>query len=463
MKHTINRLFFLAAFSFSVTACVQELDNISPAQEVEQELVFSSPENIQNALVGAYTRLGSSAFLGGYYQMDSELLASEDNLRWQGTYNDPRDFFIKNILPQNADVRDLWRRAYEVINITNNVLVNGLPLLEEGSDEANRIEAEARFLRGLTYFELVRSFGRPYQAADVNAPNSGVPLLLEPTMEITEASYPERATIEEVYNQILADLQFAETFLPEENSVFAVKDAAAAILSRVHLERAEYEQARDYAHAVIERGNFGLEDNYASIFNNASSGGPTSAEDIFSIQVTTQALSNTMVTFFASVPEGGRGDVPISAGFIDLYDEGDQRHNFYYEDDNQLWTGKWTNSIAANVNIIRFAEMLLTRAEANYRLGTEVGASPLEDINRLREARRSAELDEGGLALDAVDLDRILLERELELAFEGHRLHDYRRTHRDIDGIPWDDNQLVYPIPFREVQANPKLVQNPGY
>lgn len=463
MKHTIKRLFFLAAFSVSVTACVQELDNISPAQEVEQSLVFSSPENVQNALIGAYTRLGNSSLMGGYLQMDAELLAAEGNLRWQGTFNDPRDFYIKSILPQNADVRNLWRRSYEVINITNNILVNGLPIMEEGSEEANRIEAEARFMRGLVYFELVRSFGRPYQAADVNAANSGVPLLLEPTAAITEESYPARATIEEVYNLILADLQFAEESLPEENSVFAVKDAAAAILSRVHLERAEYEQARDYAHAVIERGNFGLATNYANIFNNASSGGPTSAEDIFSIQVTTQALSNTMVTFFASVPEGGRGDVPITASFVELYDEGDQRRAYYYEDDNQLWTGKWTNSIAANVNIVRFAEMLLTRAEANYRLGTEVGATPLEDINRLREARRSAALDEGGLALDDVDLDRILLERELELAFEGHRLHDYRRTQRDIGDIAWDSNQLVYPIPFREVQTNSNLVQNPGY
>lgn len=107
--------------------------------------------------------------------------------------------------------------------------------------------------------------------------------------------------------------------------------------------------------------------------------------------------------------------------------------------------------------------MLPTRAEANYRLGTEVGASPLEDINRLREARRSEGLEEGALALDDVDPDRILMERELELAFEGHRLHDYRRTRRDIDDIAWDANQLVYPIPFREVQANSNLVQNSGY
>ena len=87
-----------------------------------------------------------------------------------------------------------------------------------------------------------------------------------------------------------------------------------------------------------------------------------------------------------------------------------------------------------------------------------MGDTPLNDINLVRSR---AGLDD----LDALTLDDILLERKLELAFEGQAIHDLKRTQRPVGSILFDDNALVYPIPLREMDANPGLAgqQNPGY
>lgn len=101
--------------------------------------------------------------------------------------------------------------------------------------------------------------------------------------------------------------------------------------------------------------------------------------------------------------------------------------------------------------------MYLIRAEANFRLGTEVGSTPLQDINKIR-ARANANLYSAPLTLN-----QILLERELELAFEGFLIHDLKRTKRSVGSLAYDDNALVFPIPQREIDVNDLLVQNPGY
>ena len=100
----------------------------------------------------------------------------------------------------------------------------------------------------------------------------------------------------------------------------------------------------------------------------------------------------------------------------------------------------------------------MIRAECNVRAGSSTGDTPLNDINLLR-GRANAP------ALTAVTLDEVLFERRLELAFEGHRLHDIRRTQGTIGSMAYDAPELVFPIPQREIDANPVLAtqQNPGY
>jgi len=108
------------------------------------------------------------------------------------------------------------------------------------------------------------------------------------------------------------------------------------------------------------------------------------------------------------------------------------------------------------VPVVRLAEMYLIRAETNLRLNTAVGATPLADVNLIRARSKAT-------ALTSVDLAAILLERRLELAFEGQQLADVKRTAGTVGTTAYNANNLVLPIPQREIDTNKNLVQNPGY
>ncbi len=102
--------------------------------------------------------------------------------------------------------------------------------------------------------------------------------------------------------------------------------------------------------------------------------------------------------------------------------------------------------------------MYLIRAECNQRLGTAIGATPVNDFNAIHTRAKLA-------PVASVTLAQILLERRLELSFEGHRIHDQRRLKENVGTLLYTDPKLVFPIPFRETEANPNLKsqQNPGY
>jgi hypothetical protein len=187
----------------------------------------------------------------------------------------------------------------------------------------------------------------------------------------------------------------------------------------------------------------------------------SSSEDLFNIPVSSVDGENSMNTFYASADNGGRGDIEVSQAHLNLYEPGDERHSLFYIDDatDDTRVGKWANRFG-NVKVIRLAEMYLTRAECNERLGTAVGATPLEDVDYIR--------DRSGLpSIGTATLAAILNERRIELAHEGQRIHDIKRVQASVvegsDTYLYDDPKLVFPIPQRERDVNSKLTQNDGY
>ena len=414
-------------------------------------MALSTAENVQAVLNGAYDEVGVSDLFGGETLRNSELLAATDEIQWAGTFNAPREMFNKNMLTVNGDVSEVWLEGYETINIVNNVL-SALGVFTNQAD-ADRVEGEAKFIRALIYFEFVKFFGLPYEAGGGNS-QLGVPIVLTPTREVSESDNVSRNTVEEVYSQVLSDLNDAISLLPESNDVYATSGAAQALRARVHLQMGSFSSALSDANAVIASGNYDLElGSFADVFNNDSN----SDEDIFALQVNAQDGVNSMNTYFATPQFGGRdGDILIEDAHIALYPVGDDRGAFFYMDGDRF-TSKFTNQFG-NVPIIRLAEMYLIRAECNVRAGSSTGDTPLNDINLLR-GRANAP------TLTAVTLDEVLFERRLELAFEGHRLHDIRRTQGTIGSMAYDAPELVFPIPQREIDANPVLAtqQNPGY
>jgi starch-binding outer membrane protein, SusD/RagB family len=439
-----------ALFVFLVaTSCVDKLD-VDPVTSIDGSKAVKTSSDVEGLLVGAYDALSDADLYGGSILRDAELIADdyegESEIFWDGTFVAPGEIWTKAMLVTNDQAQATWLDGYNTINICNLVLEN-LNLLTE--DRRERVEGEAKFIRGAVYFELVRTFGRTWTDGDPSI-NPGVPIILKSTALDNAYDKIGRSSVAEVYSQVIADFNDAATLLPDDNNFFANRFAPLAMLSRVYLMQNDYAKARDYASQVIEEGSFELEENYEDIFNLTSPG--TSSEDIFSIQVTTQDGVNDMNTFFASSDFGGRGDIYIEQNHFNLYEEGDERLDLFYDDER---TGKWKNQFGS-LNIIRLAEMYLTRAEANEHEGTDTGATPLDDINTIR---RRIELEE----LSSVTREQILKERHLELAFEGHRIHDIKRTQGNVGDLMFDAPKLIFPIPQRERNINVDLEQNDSY
>lgn len=452
MKRMTNKIIYTLALVVLITAGCEGILEVDPQQSIDSEIALNTSDNVESVLIGAYNALSDDDLFGGEILFEPDLLADNNvtnEVRWSGTFEEPEQIWDKEILVENGQVSATWIAAYEAINLTNSVL-SSLEVVDP--EIRDRVEGEARFIRGIIYFNLLKLYALPYSAGNVGT-NLGVPLVTTPTTEITEENEVSRETVEAGYQLVLDDLEEAEDLLPPSNGFFASAPVAAAILSRVHLQMGEYDLARQAANRVIESENYSLTTNYADAFNRTSN----SSEDIFSIQVSEQDGANSMNLFYASSEFGGRGDIGILAAHIALYEPGDDRLNLFYSSNTR--TGKWQNQFG-NVGVVRLAEMYLTRAEANFREGTPyVGDDPINDLNLIR--------DRVNLSLyntpSEFDLDDILLERKLELMFEGQLLHDLKRTQRSVGNIPFDSGQIMYPIPQREIDVNPNLVQNDYY
>jgi hypothetical protein len=323
----------------------------------------------------------------------------------------------------------------------------------------NSVEGEALFIRSALYFELVRLYAKTIGDGDANT-NPGVPLVLQPTRGVTDADNKPRSTVKQVYDQIVADLVKAESLLPGSNGVYANKWAAAALLARVHLMLKNYGLARDAADRVITGSGRSLNPDFTKLwFTFIRNGGVTPSEYLFGVKVTAQDGTNAINTYFgrtiSTIPgTAGRSDCKIRASHIARYEAGDAR-NFFVLSGGSYYTQKHLDRFG-DVPVIRLAEMFLTRAECNFRLGTSVGASPLADVNAIRTRALLP-------ALGAVTLNDITKERYLELAFEGHNLHEAKRLQQSVGTLAWNSPKLILPIPQREMDVNPQLTQNAGY
>ena len=431
---------------FTGFSCADQL-NVEPQNSIKAGEAIRTSADVEALIISAYDQLGDGDFLGGNILRDSELLGDDGEIVWDGTFVAPGEIWEKNILINNGQVESTWSAGYQVINVCNNALAN-LDLVVNAKKDS--VEGQAKFVRAVAYFELVKMYARTWVDGDPTV-NPGVPLVTEPTTLDNISEPKNRATVAAVYAQIISDLTDAEDLLIEDNGFLANTYTASAILSRVYLMQNNYAGARDAADRVINSEQYVLTGSFYDAFNKGSvKGANATTEDVFAIQVTTQDGINNMNTFFDAFI---RADVFIDDPHFDIYESGDDRSFFFYFSN---YTAKFNNPFG-NIPYMRLAEMYLTRAEANFRLTTAVGDTPENDLNVIRNRAGLADL---GVA---ITLDEILLERRRELAFEGQKLHDYKRTMRSVGAFDFDAPQLIYPIPARERIINPALTQNFGY
>ncbi len=455
----LNKIIYTTLLSALVfSSCDSKLD-VEPKQQISSSVALSTPADINNALVGAYTVIARGSLYGTNLVMVPEIYASTNNVNWVGTFSTYRDISNQNIITTNEDVRRTWVDAYKAINVANTVLAS-LNILTD-ADQKSEVEGRALFIRAIMHFELVRLYALPFEAGTANS-QLGVPLSLKAVQNLDEVDPTvKRNTVAEVYTSVIADLNSAITKLQNSD---AHQFAAKGMLARVYLQQGDFTKARDLANDVISNGGFDLESNLETPFRVKNS-----SEGVFEIQQSEQSNAGSsndgLATFFSSYENAtggnvGRGDVNINNVLFNSYEATDKRRTemIYVGTGSRKgpnFTKKWYNYFD-NIPVVRLTELYLTRAESNFRLTTTVGATPVSDINKLR-ARA------GVSAYSTLTLNDILEERQKELAFEGYRLHDYKRTKRSIGTLPYNSPKLVFPIPYREITVNKNLEQNPGY
>lgn len=450
------KILILSVLILISQSCDNKLD-LEPTQSIDATTALETDQDIQSAIIGAYSIMGGPELYGTNLNILPELLAGDDYFSWTGTFQSYRQVNLKQMVADNAEATRTWIEAYNAINVANTVLdASGIITDEELKAT---LEGEAYFIRGLMHFELVRLYALPYSAGSAGT-NLGVPIVSKATKTSDDAiALSGRKTVEEVYTQVIADLTQAIDLLPEDNGTRADKYSALAVISRVYLQQEEYQGALDAATQVIESSGRSLTSTVSGAFTNKNS-----TESLFEIQQNDQNNAGTsndgLATFYASLEGIGRADFRILNDFTTLFNENDLRlTELIYQGvgarPNRFYSGKWT-SFGQNIPVIRLAEMYLTRAECNIRLNSAIGDTPANDINLIRERAEAP-------PIEAPTIEDVLNERIFELSFEGSRIHDFKRTKRSTGDFGFDAPELVFPIPDREIRANSQLVQNPGY
>ncbi|MFL5773337.1 MAG: RagB/SusD family nutrient uptake outer membrane protein [Flavisolibacter sp.] len=454
---TIIKIFTLSLLCLA--ACNKKLD-ISPKQSVDATVALTTPDDVESAIVGAYSILGHGALYGTNLFMLADLQASENYDSWRGTFQGQRQVANKTMTRDNSEASRTWTDAYRAINMAN-VVLDALPVVKDASQKT-RLEGEALFIRGILHFELVRYFALPWGATPAND-HIGVVIKTKASNDETDAFEKiPRSKVSDVYQQVISDLTTAVTKLPSDNGTRADKYTALAFLARVYLQKGDYANALNAANQVIASNKYKMNASVRAVFDNKNT-----AESIWEIQQNDQNNAGTsndgMATFYASLPGIGRADVRINSNWVAQYDPNDLRRlEWYYTGTGarpgNLYTSKW-KSFSQNLPVIRIAEMYLIRAECNLRLGSAVGDTPQNDLANIRNPVRT-----NLPVIVNPTLNDVLNERFLELAFEGLRIHDLKRLKMPTGTFAWDSPLLVFPIPQREVDASEGvIVQNPGY
>ncbi len=472
------------------------LENQQPQQSLPVEGGLDSVEELQSALTGAYEGLqelpDGDSFAQALFASD---IMAEDAF-WTGSFPTYQAIAAQEMSAPNASIENQWNGAYEAINSANIILSSLDELESSDSNQAaiDNIRGEALFIRAIEYYYQVQYFAQPWGFTPDNS-HPGVPLQLQPVISSDDFQNPARSSVDSVYIQIISDLEEAQGLLTTSTRNRATAEAATAFLARIALIQGRWEDAANLSDQIISNGDYSLASDVTTYFQSE-----LSSESIFEIENTVQdnpGASNTSMT--AVYNADSRDDIQISEAFrSDLNSIINDRQQSALDaagataTDTRLsllLTGTVipaevdqptaaSNSLKYesipneedNLPILRLSEMILTRAEALAELNG-VNQESIDLLNQIRtRAFNVSSGNEELIEYTTADfssqqdlINAILLERQVELAFEGHRLFDLQRRQLDVRGTAWNAPNLVFPIPQSQIDANENICQNAGY
>ncbi len=484
----------ILAICLFLMSCEDFLDR-EPLDQITQNNFYQTAEDADLAAKAMYSVPQGINWYGKSW-MITEI--PSDNATTGG--NDPDFSPIDNftVSADNIPNAEFWIEHFRLITFANQVIGN-VPDIAMDESQKSALIGEAKFMRAFSYFDLVRIYG-------------DVPIIRDVATLETDV-FVFRDAVDEVYDFVIDDLEEAIETLPDErassNLGRATSGAARALLAKVFLTIQRYDESMQLCRDIISSAKYGLMEDFGDNFSKDKS--DNNIESVFQLQYEgcgPVGTGNALQSFFAPWGQGitknsdGWGSqIPTSptidnpgTTIRDLFDDDDLRkyHTIMTPADEYPMINPGEGYVypasgasraginikkyvigggpdvcfltsPQNLHIIRYADVLLTLAEASCRRGGGISVTPdvLEAYNAVR-TRAGLE------SRSSITTEDVFLERRLEFAFEGQRWFDLLRTGEIrermlLHGKGMQEHNVLFPIPSQELAINKNLTQNPGY
>jgi hypothetical protein len=363
MKKILPLFLFL---SIGFGSCKKWLDQ--PPTGALREDLFNTSSDARETLNSCYDALAN--LYDGRIQTMSELLS--DNLNQPNTNNDLKSVFARQTTFFNSTTNKVYQDLYTVIWRCNTLLDNIDFITDIEQSEKDRLVAEARFLRGYCHWAAVKLWAQPYGQTAGNS-HPGVPI-----RNVAAADALQRNTVQEVYDFVIEDLQFAHDNLPMTNGVYASRMAAAGVLANVYFLMNDYNTTVSYCDEVINSNQFELLSDFER-FPDITFNQNTISESVFGTVSKYYLLGSDTAqdrrcgTFVSNYRKNnGIAELMLSQSFQDFINlnPADQRKNAWIEvENNRAFLIKVTGSNLFSVPIVHLTELKLIRSESLARIG----------------------------------------------------------------------------------------------
>lgn len=495
-----------AILAASLSSCVNDWLDVTPSDGTDADAALTSSSDLAAVRTGMYKALKGNSSLVDYYGMQFFVYGdvhAGDDYQYNNIGGSNRASFYYDMNYQTASEFSssnvAWKSPYIVIGRANRIIAaaegGALSDAAEAKATIDQYAAEAKVLRALAHFDLVRIYGKPY--TEDQGASLGVPLV---TGVLESNAKPARSTVAEVYTQVVKDLTEAissNALATETEPGYVSVWGAKAILSRVYLNMGDYANALSVAEDIIKNiKNSGAalwtRDQYFKAWDAST---PNESEFLFRLNVAGSTDNNDLNGIGNLQQRDGYKEMVATKKFVDMLsaDPNDVRNELFLPAKAEKEVAVYgTNKVFLNklrgqggnlrnvtiVPIIRLSEVYLTAAECAFRNNDKTKA--VEYLNDLVKNRTTTE---ASLAtVDNITLERILIERRKELIGEGQRYFDALRNNETItrytseadkgwhktlskeaQSFDRDYFKAIAAIPQAEINANPNIKQNTGY
>ena len=504
---SIYKVMGCAILAASLSSCVNDWLDVAPSDGTDADAALTSSSDLAAARTGMYKALKGNSSLVDYYGQQFFVYGdvhAGDDYQYNNLGGSNRASFYYDMNYQTASEftsstsssNVAWKSPYIVIGRANRIIAaaegGALSDAAEAKATIDQYAAEAKVLRALAHFDLVRIYGKPY--TEDQGASLGVPLV---TGVLESNAKPARSTVAEVYTQVVKDLTEAissNALATETEPGYVSVWGAKAILSRVYLNMGDYANALSVAEDIIKNSGAALwtRDQYLKAWDAST---PNESEFLFRLNVSGSTDNNDLNGIGNLQGRDGYKEMVATKKFVDMLsaDANDVRNDMFLPATADKEVAAFgTNKVYLNklrgqggnlrnvtiVPIIRLSEVYLTAAECAFRNNDKTKA--VEYLNDLVKNRTTTE---ASLAtVDNITLERILIERRKELIGEGQRYFDALRNNETItrytseadkgwhktlskeaQSFDRDYFKAIAAIPQEEINANPNIKQNTGY